>query len=130
MTRAWACSSRAGRAAINFSNSASDWVPNSLQGSRCSASSMAPSFNAQEIALPEKLFMTMPRLEFFFLSAGFGAFSHFPAITFLLYRLPHRVHGFHLGLEALSDRIPLQFAIGGQQSALYRKRLGDDVKCT
>src|SRR5215469_1174354 len=130
MTRAWACSSRAGRAAINFSNSASDCVPSSLQGSRCSASSMAPSFHPQEIALPEKLFMTIrgsncfffPQLSGLRLLPGYHLLATHAADG-PLYGLPYRVHGFHLSLEALCDHIPLQLAIGGQQSALYRKRL-------
>src|SRR5580704_13662692 len=42
------------RAAANFSNSSSDDDPSSLQGSRCSASSITPSVRTQDKAAPPR----------------------------------------------------------------------------
>src|SRR6266498_4403790 len=57
MISACADPSRDGKSETNCSSSPRNSVPISLQGSRCSASSMTPFASSHETALPEKLFI-------------------------------------------------------------------------
>src|SRR5437868_407490 len=106
---AWACSFS--KAAANFSSSPSVSEPISLAGSRCSANSITPLFNSQESASP---------LNWFIVSYFDGA--HRTAGSSLRC-LPGLIQPFNFVLQLLRDQIPLQLAVGGQETLLHAERL-------
>src|SRR5580704_1597708 len=97
--------SRTFSAETNCSSSVSDNDPSSLQGPRCSASSITPLFACQESASPLNSF----------------SLKRNPFIETLLDRLLHAVHIFDLIFQARGNQIALQLPIRGQHSILNRK---------
>src|ERR1700679_346764 len=99
---ACASGSRTFSTETNCSSSVSDNDPSSLQGPRCSASSITPLFACQECA------------------AHLNSFSlkRNPYIELLLDRLLHAVHRFDFILHARGNQVALQLPIRGQHSIL------------
>src|SRR5580704_14626384 len=96
--------------AANLSSCSSDADPSSLQGSRCSASSITPSVRDQDKALPPHEF-----------SSGASIFPSRALVSFVapiisrphLHRLLHAIHLLDLSLHSRCDHIPFQLSVHG-----------------
>src|SRR5438477_979698 len=93
--RAWAWRARASSASTNFSNSARAREPISLQGPRCSASSMTPDEISQESACPWKWSIWSP---------------------LTLHRDLDAIHLLDLVAQIAANQIAFEFAIRSEQA--------------
>src|ERR1700757_1703926 len=107
MISAWASRASDPSSSVKCSSSASVASPISLHGSRCRATSMAPSFTCHEMFCPRNPVMILR-------AALHGDF--------------HPIHLFDLGRHSPGDQVPLQLPIGGEQAILDCEGLSPHVK--
>src|ERR1700751_388074 len=107
MMSACACRAILSSASANFSSSSRASEPISLQGSRCSASSMTPAEISHESALPRNW------------SIG---------IRLPLHRNLYAIHFVDLVAQLPRNQVALELSIRRQQPVFNRERLRADVK--
>src|ERR1035438_10301530 len=115
MMSACASACMCSKAVANCSSSSSDADPSSLQGARCSASSITPSATLHDRALPPGPLASSVS---HFLSRTFVSLVVLGTSPLQLHRLLHTVHVLDLILHPRRYHVPFQLSIHRQRPIL------------